>query len=255
MGHFLDKDALRPCSGSTGGARLGATFVAKNAIGQLNHTGFEVFLPPISVSTPMQPTPTHPLNTTSIVKEAQTEHPVHALIRQRWSARAFDAKPLATEVLLTLFEAAAWAPSAMNEQPWRYRYALRGTPAFDLLWSLLLPGNQPWAKDAAALVVCSGTKLLAKNHTPNVSWMHDVGLANANLLTQAVSMGIYGHLMGGFDHAKANAALSIDVEGEEVVCLLALGYLGGPEHLIEPFRTRELTARARRPLGETVTAL
>ncbi|MBK8341251.1 MAG: nitroreductase family protein [Flavobacteriales bacterium] len=192
---------------------------------------------------------------TRAIKEARTTHAVLPLIRQRWSARAFSDRPITEEELHTVFEAASWAPSAMNEQPWRYRYALRGTPWFAALWECLLPGNQPWAQNAGALVVCSGLVLLHKHNQPNHSWQHDVGMANANLLTQAVSMGIYGHLMGGFDHAKANSALSIDTTTEELVCFLALGHLGDPGGLPEPFLTREITPRTRRPLPETVTAL
>lgn len=189
------------------------------------------------------------------LKEAPTEHPVHALIRQRFSARGFSEKPLTAEVMNTLFEAAAWAPSSMNEQPWRYRFALRGTPAFEQLWNCLAPGNQPWTKAAAALVVCSGKTFLHRNNEPNHNWKHDVGLANANLLMQAVSMDIYGHLMGGFDHNKTNTALGLGDGSEEVTCFLALGYLGDAEQLVEPFKTREHTARTRRALSGTVTAL
>lgn len=189
------------------------------------------------------------------LKEAPTEHPVHALIRQRFSARGFDEKSMTPEVMNTLFEAAAWAPSSMNEQPWRYRYALRETPAFELLWSCLTTGNQPWAKNAAALVVCLGRTDLHRNGHPNHYWQHDVGLSNAYLLLQAVSMGIYGHLMGGFDHAKTNSALGLGDGPEEVSCFLALGYLGDAEQLAEPFKTREHTPRVRRALSETVTAL
>lgn len=189
------------------------------------------------------------------LKEATTEHPVHALIRQRFSARGFSEKPLTPEVMNTLFEAAAWAPSSMNEQPWRYRYALRGTAPFDELCGCLTIGNQPWAKNAAALVMCLGRTNLQRNGQPNHYWLHDVGLANANLLTQAASMDIYGHLMGGFDHDKARAALGPTDVAEEIACFIALGYLGGAEHLIEPFRTREHAPRVRRPLHETVTAL
>lgn len=192
---------------------------------------------------------------TKDLKRAQTAHPVHPLIRDRFSARAFAAEPFTHDVVLTLLEAAAWAPSSMNEQPWRYRYALRGTPAFDRLWECLKPGNQPWTREAAALLVCSGIKVLARDGSPNTAWAHDVGLSNANLLTQAVSMGIYGHLMGGIERAKAEELLGIDPTREGIVCFLALGYLGTADQLGEPFRTRELTPRTRRPLTELVTAL
>jgi nitroreductase len=201
------------------------------------------------------PTTTLEPQTTKALKHAPTKHAVLPHIRQRWSARAFDGQPLAEAELHTLFEAASWAPSAMNEQPWRYRYAVRGTPMFDRLWECLMPGNQPWASNAAVLVVSSGMKLYHKNNAPNHSWMHDVGLANANLLTQAISMDIFGHLIGGYDHAKADALLNIDEAAEELVCFLALGHLGAASLLEEPFRTRELTPRSRRSLEETVTAL
>jgi nitroreductase len=192
---------------------------------------------------------------TKTIKAARTERPVYALIKQRFSPRAFSPKAISEKDMNTLFEAASWAPSSMNEQPWRYRYALQGTPAFQSLWQCLAPGNRPWSGRAAALVVCSGLKVHAKDGSPNGSWAHDVGLANAHLLLQATSMGIYGHLLGGFMRAEANALLSLDADTEEIACFLALGYLGQAEDLVEPFRTREATPRSRRPLDATVTAL
>lgn len=143
----------------------------------------------------------------------------------------------------------------MNEQPWRYRYTLRGTEWFDKLWNCLNPGNQPWTAKAAALVVCSVMKDLERNSQPNQSRHHDLGLANAQLLLQATSMGIYGHLMGGFDLEKADRELGIDTNHEEVVCLLALGRLGSADALVEPFKTRELMMRTRRPLASTAHRL
>lgn len=192
---------------------------------------------------------------TKALKEARTEHAVLPVIRQRFSARAFSAEVLNEAELMTLFEAAAWAPSAMNEQPWRYRWALRGTEAFDRLWDLLNTGNQPWAKNAAALVACSVKTTLERNGQANHSRLHDLGMANAQLLVQATSMGIYGHQMGGFDHGRAQSELDLDPAKEEVFCILALGRLTTPESLSEPFRTRELMPRSRRPLSESVVRL
>ena len=189
------------------------------------------------------------------LKNAPTMHAVHPMIRQRFSARGFGDAPLTREVMMTLFEAAAWAPSSMNEQPWHYRYALRGSAAFEELWSCLTQGNQPWAKGAGALVVCSGSTALQRNGEPNHYWLHDVGLANSNLLLQAASMDIYGHLMGGFDRTKANEQLGLTDGKQEIACFLALGHLGDPETLVEPFKTREQTPRTRRPLDQTVIAL
>jgi nitroreductase len=189
------------------------------------------------------------------LKEAHTTHAVHDLLRKRFSTRGFADRPLTSELLNTLFEGAAWAPSSMNEQPWRYYYALRGTDAFERAWECLTPGNKPWAKNAGALVVSTGSTVLHRNGEPNHYWLHDVGLANAMLLTQATSLDIFGHLMGGFDRDKANALLKLDTSKEQVACFIALGYHGNAEELVEPFKTREHTPRTRRALLETVTAL
>ena len=180
---------------------------------------------------------------TDALKEAPTTHPVHPLVRRRWSARAFGEASIGDDELATLLEAAAWAPSAMNEQPWRFRHARRGTPAFDALWDLLKPGNQPWTRNAALLIAISGVKHHARNEAPNASWQHDVGLATANLLLQATGLGIHGHLMGGFDKERTQEHLGLDPEREEVVTILALGRITDPETLEEPFRGRELAPR------------
>ena len=192
---------------------------------------------------------------TKAIKEAPTRTPVHPLIRARFSTRSFGAEPVTQEELDTLFEAAAWAPSSMNEQPWRFRYALQGTAAFGTLAELLMPGNRPWAEHAAVLVAISGMKHHARNGQPNATWQHDVGLATANLVHQATAMELFGHLMGGFDHARVQEMLHLDPAKEEVVTVLALGRLGEAEALDEPYRTRELSARVRKPLEETAIAL
>ncbi|RAK64516.1 nitroreductase family protein [Hymenobacter edaphi] len=185
-------------------------------------------------------------------KHAQTHYPVVDLIKHRWSPRAFTAQPLNDDDLRTLFEAAAWAPSAMNEQPWRFIYAHREqTEAFQKLWDCLLPGNQPWAQHAAVLVVVLARKTMGANNAPNRHYLHDTGLATANLLLQAASMGIHGHVMGGFDLAKTQQALHLPADLEPAT-FLALGYVGEAEQLEEPFRSRELAPRSRKPLSEFV---
>jgi len=187
----------------------------------------------------------------SMIKTAVTRLPVIDLIKNRWSARAFSDQNLTDEHMLTLIEAAAWAPSSMNEQPWRYRYALRGTVLFDQLGDSLLSGNQPWAKNAAALLLCTTKKNFAKNGSPNRHAMHDTGMANAFLMLQATQMDIYGHLMGGYDPAKLRASVNLS-EDEEDVCIIALGFLGTPDQLEEPFRTREITPRSRKAIEEFI---
>lgn len=177
--------------------------------------------------------------------------PVIDLIKNRWSARAFSDQNLTEEHLLTLIEAASWAPSSINEQPWRYRFGLRGTPQFDRMWDSLLIGNKPWAKHAAAMILCTTKKNFAKNGSPNRHAMHDTGMANAFLMLQATQMNIYGHIMAGYDPAKLRESFQL-AEDEEDVCIIALGFLGPPEQLEEPFRTREITPRSRRAVEEFV---
>ncbi len=180
------------------------------------------------------------------VKEAQTLYPVHEFIRQRWSARAFSPQPIPQHEVMTLLEASAWAPSSMNEQPWVYLYAHKGEEAFDRMAECLLPGNR-WAKNAPLMLLSLARKTFAANGKLNRHALHDVGAANANLLLQAAAMDIFGHQMGGFDWDKTIESFSIP-ENMEPVCFIALGYLDEPDTLEEPFRTREVTPRTRKPL-------
>jgi nitroreductase len=149
----------------------------------------------------------------------------------------------------TLLEAASWAPSAMNEQPWEYVYAHRGTRGFEMLKNSLLPGNSPWAKEAAVLLVSIARTIYTANQKTNASALHDVGMANAQLILQAQSMNIYGHMMGGFDQEKLRSVLSLS-DQQQAICVIALGYLDIPEKLEEPFKARELQARQRKSLNE-----
>ena len=185
------------------------------------------------------------------VKIAATQNPVHQVIRERWSARSFSNQPISQHELDTIFEAASWAPSSMNEQPWMYVYAEKGSPMFDAMWHTLMAGNQPWAQNAAVLIA----SLARKNHmntgaANKYSW-YDVGSANQNLLLQAASMGILGHVMGGFHRAKAEELMQLP-EDMELVCFIVLGHLAPADELEEPFRSRELTPRNRNPLSAFV---
>ena len=183
------------------------------------------------------------------MKHAPTTFPVLETIRQRWSPRAFDQRPVAPETLQQVFEAASWAASAMNEQPWRYIYAHRSDEAaFQKMVDCLLPGNQPWARNAAVLILAL-TKTHYDNGTPNGAALHDLGLANGNLILEATALGLHGHFMGGFDRAKATAAFELPDTLQPAV-MIALGYLGEAEQLEEPFLSREKAARQRKPVAE-----
>lgn len=183
------------------------------------------------------------------MKHALTTYPVHELIRKRWSPRSFASYPVAPETLEQVFEAASWAASAMNEQPWRYVFAHHADQeAFQKMVDCLLPGNQPWAKNAPVLVLA-----LAKTHydngNPNGAALHDLGLANANLMLEATALGLHGHFMGGFDAAKTRETFQLP-DTLQPVAFIALGYLGEAEQLEEPFLSREKAPRQRKPVSE-----
>jgi nitroreductase len=186
-----------------------------------------------------------------MIKHAITQFPVLDLIKERWSARSFSPKEITTDQIHTILEAAGWAPSANNEQPWEFYYALKGSPGFDSIWNCLMPGNQPWNEKAAGFIVTIARKTFAANDKPNSYAEHDVGLATSYLLLQAASMGIFTHPMAGIDKAKLIETLQL-TENKIPLCILALGYLDDAEKLEEPFKERELTARTRKPLSEIV---
>lgn len=186
--------------------------------------------------------------------EVMTKYEIHPLLEKRWSPRAFSAEPVIEEDINEIFTGASWAASANNEQPWQYVYAMRGTSGFEKLWECLATGNKPWTKQAAVLFVALQRNTFVKNGKTNRWAMHDVGMANAQLLLQATSKDIYGHLMAGFDAEKVESALDLN-EDVTPVCMGALGYLGDADSLEEPFRSREKAPRTRKSLEEFVRKL
>lgn len=185
-----------------------------------------------------------------MIKEAKTIYPVHELIKKRWSARSFSDKEINQEILNTIFEAASWAFSAMNYQPWRYIFVHKSDKEnFDKFVDCLAEGNKPWAKNASVLIF-SLAKKNYDNGEKNISALHDVGAANANLILQATSMNIYGHLIGGYSRTKAIELFDIDTDEFEPVVFIALGYLDSPEKLDEPYKSREVTPRERKKISE-----
>ncbi|MDB5272855.1 MAG: nitroreductase [Chitinophagaceae bacterium] len=189
----------------------------------------------------------------STIKTAQTQHPVLDLIKKRWSPRSFFQEEMEQADLDTILEAASWAASANNEQPWQYVYAHRGTEGYETLKSCLNPMNQTWAKDSAVLIAAIARKTFASGDD-NKWALHDLGMANAQLLLQALSMNIYGHPMAGFNREKLSELLSLN-EQQEAVCMIALGFLDIPDKLDEPLRSRETQVRQRKPLTAFTTLL
>jgi nitroreductase len=183
------------------------------------------------------------------IKRAKTQFPILDIIKNRYSGRSFSERKLNSDELNALFEAAAWAPSSMNEQPWQYQFAPRETTSFEQMLACLSPGNQIWVKDAAGIILSKVRLTHQANGQPNAYAWYDVGAANAFLLLQATELGFTCHIMGGFDHPKANQEFA--EEGKtQVVCFIAIGEQAPADNLPEPFKTRELASRKRKGLEE-----
>jgi nitroreductase len=186
-----------------------------------------------------------------VEKPAPVERPVHDLIRRRWSPRAISDRPVPKELLATLFEAARWAPSCYNEQPWRYLLATsEDKEAHQRLAGLLAEGNA-WARAAPALVLSVARATFTRNEKPNLHAFHDVGAATENLAIEASNQGLVVHAMGGFKREEARDVLEIPPEWEPVA-MIAIGYVGDPEALPEPLREAEKAPRTRKPMAEVV---
>jgi nitroreductase len=182
---------------------------------------------------------------------AASDHPIHDLIRHRWSPRAFADKPVAPEVLRSLFEAARWAPSSSNEQPWAFLVATKDSPSYSKLLSTLVEFNQMWAKNAPVLAIAVSRLSFARSGQPNRNAFYDTGAAVAHLTMEASTRGLFVHQMAGFDPQKAKELFSIPADWEAIAAFV-IGYPGDPQALPETLRERELAPRARKPLSEFV---
>ena len=177
---------------------------------------------------------------------------IHDLLRKRWSPVGFAPVAVDDAVKRTLLEAARWAPSSFNEQPWAFVVAGREDRAgFERLLQCLVPGNQAWAGRAPVLALSIAKLRFDRTGRDNRHAFHDVGLAAATLVLQAEALGLSVHQMAGFDVERARSLLRIP-EGHDPVAMMAIGYHGDPASLSEELRRRELAPRTRRPLGEIV---
>ncbi|MBF0272838.1 MAG: nitroreductase family protein [Magnetococcales bacterium] len=173
---------------------------------------------------------------------------LHELIRLRWSPRAFDPRRVERETVKLLLEAARWAPSCYNTQPWRYLVAFRDDEAgFNRLLSCLVEANRLWARNAPVLMISLAYTRHDHNGKPNRWAWHDVGAANAQLTAQATAMGLAVHQMAGYDPDAVRRLYALD-DLFEPVTVLALGYPGSPELLDATLRERETAPRQRKPL-------
>ncbi len=180
------------------------------------------------------------------------EHPIHDQFHTRWSRRSFTGEAVAEADLHTIFEAARWAPSSSNLQPWRFVYAKSGTPDFEKFVGTLMPFNQPWARKAGVLIAAvSHTKLERNGELLTSPWhAFDTGAAWQNLALQAASLGYNTRAMGGFFQDKAREALKIPAD-YEINALIALGKPGTLDDLPADYHSREVPTQ-RKPLGEVI---
>lgn len=173
------------------------------------------------------------------------------VIGRRWSPRAFADKAVTQEDLRKLFEAARWAPSSYNEQPWRFIVGVKGDATYQRIFDSLVEFNQMWAKQAPVLILTVASKEFSRTGKPNHHGLHDLGLATSMLMLEATHLRLHTHGMAGFDHAKARSAFGIP-ENYEVGAVIAVGHFGDPEALPEGMKERELQPRQRKPLEEIV---
>ena len=181
-------------------------------------------------------------------KIAQTDAPVNDLIRRRWSPRAFADRPVEPEKLRSLFEAARWAASCANAQPWYFIVATRDdSENFQRLLDCFNDNNRGWTKNVPVIGLSVAALLFEQNGNPNRHAFHDVGQAAATLAIEAVDLGLQLHQMGGIFPEKARELFGIP-SGYEAVAGLAIGYPGDPNSLPEKLREREVAPRLRKPV-------
>jgi nitroreductase len=187
-------------------------------------------------------------------KEAKTNFPVHELIAKRWSPYAFDDRPVSREDLCSLLEAARWAASSYNEQPWSYILATKDKPdEFAKVLSCLVEGNQEWAKAAPVVMLCCTSLKFKLNDKPNAAAEHDLGLAAGNLCFEATARGLYVHQMIGILPDRAREVFAIP-EGVEAKTGMAIGYAANPAELPDKLKQRDTAPRERKALSEFVFA-
>ena len=180
----------------------------------------------------------------------EAQHPVDELFLDRWSPRAMSGEGVGEEDLMTLFEAARWAPSSYNNQPWRILYARRETGQWPAFFGLLVEGNQAWAKDAAALLLFVSKETFDFNGKPYPTHSFDTGAAWENLALQATMLGLVTHGMQGFDYERAKTALNIP-DDFRVEAMVAAGKPQDRSEMPEEVRERE-TPNSRRSIEDTV---
>jgi nitroreductase len=185
------------------------------------------------------------------IKHAPDTAGVADQIRRRWSPRAFADKEVTAEELKRLFEAARWAASSSNEQPWRFLVGRRGDETYQKIFNALVEFNQGWAGSAPVLVLSVAKKTFTQKGEPNPHNLHDTGAAMANLALQATADGLHTHSMAGFDREQMRASFAIPSD-YDMGAVTAIGYFGDPATLHERMQKAEVAPRQRKPLEDLV---
>ena len=186
-----------------------------------------------------------------LAKKALTAVPIHDLLAERWSPRAYDAaRTVSREHLAALLEAGRWAPSCNGDEPWRYLVWDRGTDpqGWQQAFDCLSENNRKWVRNVPLLMLSCAGSVFAHNGKPNRWAQHDTGMASLSIALQAVALGLIAHQMGGFDADKARAAFGIPADYTPM-SMIAVGYQAEPDVLDEETKKKELVARKRRPLA------
>ena len=187
-----------------------------------------------------------------MTKLAKTQYPIFDLLQRRWSPRAFSETPIDPKIITRLFEAARWAASSRNDQPWRFIVASsEDIQVHQQMFDCLRPGNQKWAGNAPLLAIVLAPRHYSFTDEPNPIAYYDTGQAVANLVVEAMAHGLYCHQMGGIDRDKIQALYAVPEPYQPVVAI-AIGYLGEAADLPEDLQDRELSERVRKPLSEIV---
>ncbi len=190
---------------------------------------------------------------TNPVKQADPDHPIHELFARRWSPYAFRPEPVDRPKLLACLEAARWAPSSFNEQPWSFLVAERtDEEAFNRMLGCLVEVNQQWARNAGVLLISVVQRRFAGSGNPNRVAEHDLGIAAAHLTLQATALGLHVHQMAGIDIEAARETYAVP-DGHDPMTGLALGTAASPEEAVDPkFARRDQRGRSRQPLADFV---
>lgn len=186
------------------------------------------------------------------IRRARPDHPIAYLIAHRWSPYAFADRTVSDEDLRSLFEAARWAASSYNEQPWSYIVATKADPeAYEKVFSCLVEGNRAWAGAAPVLAIGCTSLNHKYNGKRNAAAEHDLGSASAQMALQAIALGLHVHQMIGILPDRVRELFHVP-EGVQPLTGIAVGYLGDPASLRENLRSRDLTPKGRKPLAEFV---